>query len=80
MGAITTLGLAKTISDIITEALDFAKKAKNAELAEIDGLRAFRRQIIIQKSMMADFIIRVICNVLRHVAVEHLQRGNVSRS
>jgi len=34
MGAITTVGLAKTISDIITEALDFAKKAKNAELAE----------------------------------------------
>ena len=31
---ITTLGLAKTTSDIIKAALDFAKNAKNTELAE----------------------------------------------
>ena len=30
---ITTLGLAKTTSDIIKDALDFARKAKNTELA-----------------------------------------------
>jgi hypothetical protein len=31
---ITALGLAKTTSDIIKDALDFARKAKNSELAE----------------------------------------------
>jgi regulator of replication initiation timing len=39
----TTLGLAKTTSDIIKEALDFARNAKNTDLAEkmIDLYRDF---------------------------------------
>jgi hypothetical protein len=31
---VTTLGLAKTTSEILKEALDFARKTKNSELAE----------------------------------------------
>jgi hypothetical protein len=49
-------------------------------LAKVDWLAALGLQIIIQKRVMADLVVGVVSDVLRHVAVKHQQAGNVGRS
>src|SRR5437899_7385812 len=53
---------------------------QNGEVAQIDGLRALRCQIIVEKLMMADLVVGVVGDVLRHVTVEHLKSDHVIRS
>jgi hypothetical protein len=47
--------------------------------AQVHGLCAFGFQEIVQKSMVADLIIRVVVNVLRHVAIQDLEGGGIER-
>src|SRR6266581_2264837 len=42
---------------------------QNGEVAQIDGLRALRCQIIVEKLMMADLVVGVVGDVLRHGTV-----------
>src|SRR5437899_11901398 len=53
---------------------------RKAKLAKIDGLRTFRRQVIVEELMMADLVVGIVGDVLRHVAVEHLKCNDVIRS
>ena len=52
---------------------------KNSEMAEIDGVCSERGDVMIEKGMVADFIVGVVHDVLGHVAIEHLERSHIIR-
>ena len=52
---------------------------KGLELCEVDGLRAFGLQISIEEVAMADLVVSVVGDVLRHISVEILERSDVGR-
>src|SRR5262249_32659951 len=51
---------------------------QSAEAVETHGRRALRCQIRVKKLFVADLVVGVVGNVLRHILVEHFQRRDVS--
>ena len=51
-----------------------------AECIQVNRIRAFRNQVSIDELFVADLIVGVVMNVLRHVAVENCKRGRVLRA
>jgi len=49
-------------------------------VAQVDLLCAFRLQVVVEKPVVADLIVGVVGDVLRHIAVEHEEPGDVGWS
>jgi hypothetical protein len=49
-------------------------------MTQVNGRRALRHEVVVEKPVMADFVIGVVGNILGHVTVEHLQCRYVVRS
>src|SRR6266436_1589769 len=49
----------------------YLARRQDCESTQVDGLCAFRNEVVVEKSVVADLIIGIIGDVLRHVAVEN---------
>jgi hypothetical protein len=52
---------------------------QNSKFAQVNGLGAFRRKIVVEKAVVANLVVSVVRDVLRHVAVEHKSRDVIRR-
>ena len=50
---------------------------QRAKLIQIDGSRAFRLQVGVDEREVAELIIRIVVDILRHVPVQELKGFNV---
>ena len=55
-------------------------RRQNRKVAQVNRLCAFRLQVIVEKPVVADLIVGVVGDVLRHIAVEHEESGDVGWS
>ncbi len=51
---------------------------ENAEMGEVSGAHAFRFQVILKKPGVADLVVGIVVDVLRHVPIEQLERLSIS--
>src|SRR5580692_4659710 len=52
-------------------------RGQNRKAAQVDLLSALRLQVVVEKPVVADFIVRVVGDVLRHIAVEYQEPRDV---
>jgi hypothetical protein len=57
----------------------YSARWQHREPTQVNRLRTFRYEIVVEKSMMADLIVGVIGDVLRHIAVKNLKGSHVAR-